>query len=286
MGGYRTFWNEYQLFFHHVFINDESFPDDKKKLLQSDKGFFFINNDFTIYQEKAHPKDEISEVDFKRNYIGFILILLNLPPIKVNDFLQFHFEKFKGKKEDFLTFVYHEVKGSKMKRDGKEIPIPQNKLLLFKWCEKKINSHEHSISFDASNVFVNKTRIEEIKKLKSNSFDFSKLIKLLQEINDNFSLKNYFAVSALCRGLVDHVPPIFGKMNFNEVANYYGGSSIKKNMKRLNEMKTISDINLHGQIRSKEPLPNVNQINFGQELDLLLSEIIAKVESENKGTNS
>ncbi|MBO6827949.1 MAG: hypothetical protein JJ876_00150 [Muricauda sp.] len=278
--GYDTFWDEYQLFFHHEFINEESFPDEKKALLQNEMGSYFINKDFTIYQEKTKPFDRINEADFKNNYLGFIRILLNILPNKVEDLLNFHFEKFHGKKEEFLTFVYHQIKGSKTTQGDKVLPVPQNKLILFKWCEEKMNNLEiYNHKNTGNSVLINKIRIEEIKKLESGKFDFRKLIKLLEEINDNYSIGNYFAVSALSRAVVDHIPPIFEKENFEQVANNYGGSSIKKSFRRLNEsMKVIADIHLHGQIRKKEGLPNVNQIDFGPELDLLLGEIISRIE--------
>jgi len=274
--GYDSFWNEYELFFHHEFINDENFPIEKKRKLENAMGSFFIKRDFTIYQEKAKPYDEINKIDFERNYVGFIRILANIISTKIEDFLEFHYEKYPRSKKDFLTFVYHQVKGSKTTQGGKELPPPQYKSILLNWCEIKMNKQKLSIS-DRMNqgTFVNTFRINEIKNLKSLDFDFSKLLKLLEEVNDNYALENYYGVSSLCRAILDHIPPIFEKPNFNEVASNYGGSSLKRSFKRLNDSKAIADIHLHGQIRKKESLPNFNQIDFSQELDLLLSEIIS-----------
>lgn len=280
--GYNTFWDKYELFFHHEFINDENFPIEKKSLLQTEMGSFFINRDFTIYQEKAKRFDKINQIDFERNYAGFIRILANIIPNKINDLLDFHFEKYVGKKDDFLTFVYHEIKGSKTTQGNKELPVPQYKLVLFKWCEEKMNLLDNALpEKDVNKTLINRIRIEEIKKLNSKKFDFGKLIKLLEEVNDNYSLGNYFALSAVCRSIVDHIPPIFEKENFEQVASNYGGKSIKKSFKRLNDsMKTIANIHLHEQIRKKEPLANINQIDFGPELDLLLVEIITIISKE------
>ena len=281
--GYDSFWDEYELFFYHEFINDESFSVEKKAKLKHDGGCFFINGDFTIYQEKSKPFEHINETDFIRNFTGFIKILFNIPPIKVEQLLNFHFEKYTNDKEQFLKFLYHEMKGSKTTQGDKILPPPQNKLILFEWCENKMNSSKFITNQRMSNkTFVNINRIEEIKKLRSNNFDFSKLVKLLEEVNDNFSLENYYSVSFLSRAVVDHIPPIFKKENFTQVANNYGGSSIKRTFKRLNDsMKTISDIHLHGQIRKSEPKLNLNQIDYSQEFDFLLSEIITLTLSEN-----
>lgn len=67
------------------------------------------------------------------------------------------------------------------------------------------------------------------------------------------------------------------KIFFSEVANNYSGGtkSFKKAMKNLDtSSRNIADNNIHSQIRAKEILPTSNQIDFSQELDLLLSEII------------
>ena len=81
------------------------------------------------------------------------------------------------------------------------------------------------------------------------------------------------------RTILHHVPPIFGLKCFDEIANNYGGpkdhKSFKKNMTHLNEsLKNIADSYLHLQIRKKEVLPTENQIDFKQDMDVLLGEII------------
>ena len=51
----------------------------------------------------------------------------------------------------------------------------------------------------------------------------------------------------LTRGLLDHVPPIFGKAKFNEVANNYsgGGRSFKETMHHLeNASRKVADAHL------------------------------------------
>ena len=81
----------------------------------------------------------------------------------------------------------------------------------------------------------------------------------------------------LLRAILDHVPPIFNMQNFSEVANNYsnGNRSFKGHMKRLDETaRKIADSHLHVQIRSKEVLPTPVQVEFKQELDLLLSEVV------------
>ncbi len=123
--------------------------------------------------------------------------------------------------------------------------------------------------------FVNPERIAELEKIKHADFDLSRLIQLCKELNDNYSRKNYLTVAMLGRSIINHVPPIFGFTTFNEVANNYGTQSFKKNMGHLNvSMRSIADSCLHETIRKKEVLPNDTQVNFSQDLDVLLSEVI------------
>ena len=75
----------------------------------------------------------------------------------------------------------------------------------------------------------------------------------------------------LVRAIIDHVPPVFGKKNFNEVANQYGGKSFKEMMQHLQlSLRALADECLHAQIRSSESLPTETQIlSFDHKLDLI-----------------
>lgn len=79
----------------------------------------------------------------------------------------------------------------------------------------------------------------------------------------------------ITRAILDHIPPIFEKKDFKEVANQYGSKSFKGNAQHLeNSLRNIADYYLHIPIRKKEVLPNKNQINFSNDLDVILAEII------------
>ncbi|MEJ8819141.1 hypothetical protein [Lacibacter sp. H407] len=128
-------------------------------------------------------------------------------------------------------------------------------------------------------LFVNLKRIEELKNLPNNKFDFSRLVRLCEEINDTYSRGNFLSVGMIGRTILHHIPPIFNLSSFDEVANNYGGpkenKSFKKNMTHLNEsLKNIADGFLHTQIRKAEILPNETQVDFRQDLDSLLGEIV------------
>lgn len=122
--------------------------------------------------------------------------------------------------------------------------------------------------------YVNLTRIKELKLLKNKDFDITKLVRLCEELNISFSNECFLSVGMLVRAIIDHVPPIFKKATFTEVANNYGSKSFKASMKNLdNSSRKISDSCLHVQIRKKEVLPNSNQVDFSNDLDVLLAEI-------------
>jgi len=124
--------------------------------------------------------------------------------------------------------------------------------------------------------YVDLGRIEELKAISTDRFDLSKLIRLIEELNQCHANECVFAVAMLTRAILDHVPPIFGRSGFSEVANTYpGAKSFKQSMQNLeNSSRSISDAQLHVQIRKKEALPNRTQVNFSNDLDVLLAEIV------------
>lgn len=123
--------------------------------------------------------------------------------------------------------------------------------------------------------YVDKKRLQTLKK-KNGNFDFSRLTQMLKELDEAFSIGNYISVILLVRAILDHVPPIFGCNTFAEVANNYKGTkSFKDSMSHLeNSSRKIADSYLHTKIRNEESLPNKTQVNFSNDLDVLLAEII------------
>lgn len=129
---------------------------------------------------------------------------------------------------------------------------------------------------DSKQMYIDKSRIEELENVTKKDFDLSKLIRMLEEMNICYQNSCYFGVILLARAIMDHVPPIFGYSKFSEVANNYKGSkSFKESMKHLEEScRKIADQHLHCQIRKSEVLPNKTQIDFKNDIDVLLAEIV------------
>lgn len=125
-------------------------------------------------------------------------------------------------------------------------------------------------------LFVDQSRINELRNSNSDKFDLVKLIRLCEELNLAFANECYFSVAALTRAIIDHVPPIFGFGNFSQVVSQYSGSrSFKASTEHLlGSLKNVADGHLHTQARSKETLPNKAQVLFSSDLDVLLAEIV------------
>jgi len=130
---------------------------------------------------------------------------------------------------------------------------------------------------NSGSSFIAESRIDELRKLASPDFDFQKLIRLCEELNSSYDSGNYYATAMLTRGLLDHVPPLFGQTTFAQVANNYsgGGRSFKETMQHLEgAARKIGDGHLHMHIRKNETLPTPQQVYCGPQLDLLLAEIV------------
>ncbi len=125
-------------------------------------------------------------------------------------------------------------------------------------------------------VYVDESRIAELRGIASDDFDLRKLVAICEELNVCYRSQCYHAVAALTRALMDHIPPLLDQASFSEVANNYGGSrSFKDCMQRLEgAARKIADGHLHTQVRASEALPTRTQVNFSNEVDLLLAEIV------------
>jgi len=127
-----------------------------------------------------------------------------------------------------------------------------------------------------SGHYVDPTRIKELTAVEVGRFDLSRLTRICEELNVCYNFECYFAVTMLVRSVLDHVPPIFSCKTFSEIANNYVGSkSFRESMLHLeNSSRNIADHHLHGQIRKSETLPNKTQVNFANDIDVLLAEIV------------
>jgi hypothetical protein len=125
-------------------------------------------------------------------------------------------------------------------------------------------------------AFVDASRLAALRAIKSPAWDLTRLIRLCEELNTAHANECFMSMAMLGRAILDHVPPLFGKKTFAEVAsNYSGPSSFKGSMQSLQtSLRHIADSHLHIPIRSKETLPTGTQVDFHKDLDVLLGEIV------------
>ncbi len=128
---------------------------------------------------------------------------------------------------------------------------------------------------NTSKEYIHPERLKELSQVTSDKFDLCKLLKLCEEMNGSYRTDSVLSIIMLTRALIDHVPPIFGAKTFNEVVNNYAGTkSFKENMERLNSSsRKIADQHLHTQVRNSESIPTMNQVDFSNDIDVLLAEV-------------
>ena len=126
-------------------------------------------------------------------------------------------------------------------------------------------------------VYVSQDRLAALRAINSSQFDLSKLIRLCEELNSNYSAGNYYSVAMLVRAILDDVPPIFSATKFEDVRAKHGRQSFKEKMDHLEKSsRKMADDFLHGQVRRKEVLPTDTLIHFAPALDTLLGEVVVK----------
>lgn len=125
-----------------------------------------------------------------------------------------------------------------------------------------------------SDLFVHPSRIDELKNIENDKFDLSKLIKMCEELNISFSNDANFGSAFLIRSIMDHVPPIFGEESFITFANNCKGSFKKSMINLQNSARNISDRLIHSKISISESLPNSVQVDFRNDLDVLLEQVV------------
>jgi hypothetical protein len=134
----------------------------------------------------------------------------------------------------------------------------------------------NSAIVSTSPPYVDTSRLAELRSLRKQQWDVTRLIRLCEELNSAHNNGCLMSVTMLVRAIVDHVPPIFECKSFTEVANNVtGAKSFKGSMEHLNQsLRNVADAYLHLQIRPRESLPAPSQVEFSADLDVLLAEVV------------
>jgi hypothetical protein len=127
----------------------------------------------------------------------------------------------------------------------------------------------------APSPYVNTQVVDAIRAKQGGltTFEVTKLLGLIDELNDNYAHRNTYASHMLLRGVLDHIPPIFDCKDFAEVVNNYSwGRTDKRYIKRLADFRDQADDALHRQISAKACVLDFDDMPASVGVDRLLQE--------------
>ena len=97
--------------------------------------------------------------------------------------------------------------------------------------------------------------------------DRSKLLRLIEELNENYTRGSTYAAHAVLRALLDHIPPLLGYTSFTAVVNNYPWSRTDKAyMRRLLDFKLQADDAMHRQISARADLLSPHDSSYSRGL--------------------
>lgn len=115
---------------------------------------------------------------------------------------------------------------------------------------------------------------------KKGYFNYQKLITLIEELNFNYANNKTYSSCAVLRAILDHIPPLLGKDNFESVANKYNWgsekSSKRKAIKKLLEFRNTADDVLHSEISGKSDVVDISYLPDKFSINTLLRECLEK----------
>jgi hypothetical protein len=126
----------------------------------------------------------------------------------------------------------------------------------------------------ASSSYVNKQIVDEIRAKQGQSrFEVTKLLGLIDELNDNYARRNTYASHMLLRAVLDHIPPALDCKDFAAVVNNYAWPRTdKRYIKRLADFRDQADDALHRQISAKPCVLDYDDMPASVCVDRLLQE--------------
>jgi hypothetical protein len=175
----------------------------------------------------------------------------------------------------------------RLRLSGSKVPMgvdPDARVLSSKWLQDATlwaqNPQTAVTTSPTRTDYVVPTRLVALRTLRHTDFDFTRLIRLCEELNDCAARANAHAVIMLTRAVLDHVPPAFGYRTFREVASNYShsGKSFKEALGRLEQQtRKVADRLLHMPIRDREIAPTMKEVDFSPELEMLLAELCRRL---------
>lgn len=152
---------------------------------------------------------------------------------------------------------------------------------FIRWMKaKKSPIKKTELTEQPTSLYIRDEIIEAIKQ-KKDKFNYKKLLKLISELNKNYLDSNVFSTLALIRAITDHIPPLLGYKNFEELANNHKWGKTDRNyVFTLLRERPISDDSLHRPISKSEDLIEVDNIPNKIFLNRLLQECLDNTVAE------
>lgn len=134
-------------------------------------------------------------------------------------------------------------------------------------------------SVKSNMAFLEPTVLESLRRINSSKFDFTKLVRFCEELNDAYSRANYLSCALIIRAVMNHIPPVFGARTFAEVTAH-SGKSLKAMFERLEDgARPVADLHTHAHIRNREHLPTKHQVEpYKPGFELLIQEVIVRAQ--------
>ncbi|WP_189266666.1 hypothetical protein [Streptomyces fuscichromogenes] len=127
-------------------------------------------------------------------------------------------------------------------------------------------------------VYVDESLIQELEaKHSTTKWSLNKLIQLLRELNSNYAMENPYSCHMLLRAILDHVPPVFGANNFEQLASsppQAWKQTDKDYLRQLKNFKPQGHDALHRQIRESADLIKMGYMPPHAWLEALLRLVI------------
>src|SRR3989344_3623770 len=152
---------------------------------------------------------------------------------------------------------------------------------FIRWMKEKYSSEKkETVQSSPTSLYVREEIIEAIKN-KKDGFNYTKLIKLITELNKNYLDSNPYSCLALIRAITDHIPPLTGYSSFEEVVNNYKGAKTNKNfIVKLFNNRGVSDDSLHTSISNANDLIDMDNVPNQLLLNRLLQECLDSTVAE------
>ncbi len=133
-----------------------------------------------------------------------------------------------------------------------------------------------------ADTYVSQITVAAIEAATEQStLNCGKLLRLIAELNDDYTSGRAYSAHAMLRALLDHVPPILGCSDFNAVANNYGWSlTDKRYMKRLVEFRVQADDVLHRQISKQADVLDIEDMPQRAAINILLQLCADKLQGD------